>query len=94
MAASRHQETGLFIAFENTLYDVFCLGNLRDVMFRETAGTVVERSMEIRCLQGRTLEKPAVHGHRQQVFWGGCVLDNTLGLNTNFPVFYCNPRKS
>lgn len=43
-------------------------------MFRETSGAVVEKSAEIRCLQERTLEKPAVHSHRQQVFWGVNVL--------------------
>lgn len=73
-AASRYKETGLFIAFENINYDVFCEGNLRDVVFREASGTVIEKSAEIRRLQERSLEKPAVHSHRQQVFWGGGVL--------------------
>ena len=52
----------------------FCTGNLRDVMFGETGGTVVEKSAEVTFLQERTLEKPEVHSHRQQVFWGGAVL--------------------
>lgn len=39
-------------------------------MLREAGGTVVEKPSEIGCLQEGTLEKPAVHGHRQQVFWG------------------------
>lgn len=69
-AASRREGTGLFIAFENIHDDVLWVGNLRDVMFRETGGTVVEKPSEIGCLQEGTLEKPAVHGHRQQVFWG------------------------
>lgn len=43
-------------------------------MFREIGGTIIEKSTESRCLQEGTLEKPAVHGHRQQVFWGGGVL--------------------
>lgn len=73
-AANRDEGTGLLIAFESIDDDVFCMGNLRDVMFGETGGTVVEKSAEIRCLQERTLEKPAVHSHRQQVFWGGTVL--------------------
>lgn len=67
-AASKREGTGLFIAFENINYVVFQVGNLRDVMFRETGGTVVENSTAIRCLQERTLEKPEVHSHRQQVF--------------------------
>ena len=73
-AASRHEGTGLLIAFASIDDDVFCIGNLRDVMFGETGRTVVEKSVQIRCLQERTLEKPAVHSHRQQVFWGGAVL--------------------
>lgn len=73
-AANRHERTGLLIAFESFDNEVFCTGNLRDVMFRETGGTVVEKSAEIRFLQERTLEKPEVHSHRQQVFWGGAVL--------------------
>ena len=52
----------------------FCLGSLRDVMFRETGGVVVEESAKVRRLQERTLEEPAVHSQRQQVFWGRGVL--------------------
>lgn len=83
--ASRHEGTGLFIVFES-IDDVFCTGSLRDVMFRETSGAVVEKSAEIRCLQERTLEKPAVYSHRQQVFWGSeCVGIMLGGLQTDFP---------
>lgn len=74
-AASRHEGTGLFLAFKNTDDDVFCMRYLRDVMFRETGGTFIQKPMEIKCLQERTLEEPAVHGHRQQVFWGWDVLE-------------------
>lgn len=73
-AAIRHEETGLFVALGNTNYYVFCMGSLRDVMFRETGGVVVEESAEVKCLQERTLGEPAVHSQRQQVFWGGGVL--------------------
>ncbi|XP_034496728.1 phosphatidylcholine transfer protein [Ailuropoda melanoleuca] len=47
-------------------WDGYVEGNLRDVMFGETGGTVVEKSVEIGCLQERTLEKPAVHSDKQQ----------------------------
>ena len=59
-AAIRREGTGLFIALGNINYDVFCMGSSRDVMFRETGGVVVEESAEVRCLQERTLEEPAV----------------------------------
>lgn len=40
-------------------------------MFREISSRPVENSADIRCLQERTLENPAVYSLRQQVFWGG-----------------------
>lgn len=54
-------------------------------MFRETGGAVVEESAEVKCLQERTLEEPAVHGHRQQVFWGGGVLGRCSGDFSSTP---------
>lgn len=92
-AANRREGTGLLIGFESTDDDAFCTENLRDVMFGETGGTVVEKSAEIGCLQERTLEKPAVHSDWQQVFWGrGCVGMMLGRLQTDFPVPHCNPR--
>lgn len=63
-------------------------------MFREAGGTVVEKSTEIRCLQEGTLEKPAVHGHRQQVFWGGGVGVTLRGLQADFPFSHCDASRS
>jgi len=77
-AAIRREGTGLFIALGNINYDVVCMGSSRDVMFRETGG-VVEESAEVRRLQETTLEEPAVHSQRQQVFWGGGVLGPCFG---------------
>lgn len=75
-STSRPERIRLVTAFENINYDMSRVRNLRDVMFRETGGAVAEKSAEIRCLQERTLEKPAVHGDRQQVFWGGVCWGN------------------
>jgi hypothetical protein len=60
-------------------------------MSREISSSPVENSADIRCLQERTLEKPALYSLRQQVFWEGRVCQQEpggKGLWTDFLLYH------
>lgn len=78
----RQKGTELHTALGTTSDDIWRKKSLRNVMSREVSSSPVENSADIRCLQERTLEKPAVHSLRQQVFWEGrmCQKDAWVGV--------------
>lgn len=85
---ARQEGTELHEASEPTCDDLWQMKILRDVMSREISSSPVENSADIRCLQERTLEKPALYSLRQQVFWEGRVCQQEPGGRAFGLTFY------